>query len=293
MTPPITHILVPLDFSNTSRSALRYAVLLALKFNAKLTVAHIVPSFSAFNYAFPGDTDDFDRKVFAEAQKQLRGEIPEAYRDRLRTQAIVKSGDVRDELLKIIQDEVVDLLVMGTHGRRSPQRFILGSTTESLLRQVSVPVLTVSGKSEVASDSPFEIPFRRIIYATDLGEANAAGLRYSVALARAFGAQLTTMHAMNLRDGVALEEADVHAVLMGRLHKALSREHHEGLSIATEVRKGVPHREILKFAEESNADLTVINLQSKGLLERAVLGSTAERVIRASSVPVLSIPLPA
>jgi nucleotide-binding universal stress UspA family protein len=80
---------------------------------------------------------------------------------------------------------------------------------------------------------------------------------------------------------------------MGELHKAIKREHGGNLGVATEVVRGIPHREILKFAEGMNADLIVINLQSKGLLERALLGSTAERVIRSARIPVLSIPGPA
>jgi nucleotide-binding universal stress UspA family protein len=292
MTTRITHILVPVDFSDTSRKAMRYGGFLALKFSAKLTAAHIVPSFGAFNYAFPGDTYEFEKKVFAEAGKQLPQEIPAACRDRLKTETVIKAGDVRDELLDIIQNAKADLVVMGTHGRRSVERLILGSTTESMLRRVPVPILTVSQRGAAKeAESPFEVPFHRILYATDLSETTESGLHYCADLARVLGAHLTLLHVLDLRDTVAFNnEADLHAALMGRLHKAIGKEHCTDLRTATEVVRGVPHREILKFADKINADLIVINLQSKGLLERAVLGSTAERVIRASSKPVLSIP---
>jgi len=289
MTARITHILVPVDFSDTSRKAMHYGGLLALKFSAKLTAAHIVPSFGAFNYAFPGDTYEFEKKVFAEAGKQLPQEIPSACRDQLKTETIVKAGDIRDELLGIIHSEKADLVVMGTHGRRSIERFILGSTTENMLRRVPVPILTVSHRgSGKQAESPFEVPFHRILYATDLSETTEAGLHYCAELARVLGAHLTLLHVLDLRDAIVFNEADLHATLMGRLHKAVGKEH--GIRTATEVVRGVPHREILKFADKINADLIVINLQSKGLLERAVLGSTAERVIRTSGIPVLSIP---
>ena len=55
--------------------------------------------------------------------------------------------------------------------------------------------------------------------------------------------------------------------------------------------EGTPYRVITKYAEEHDADLIVINLQSKGFLERAMLGATAERVIRSATVPVLSLPI--
>ena len=294
MTTHVTNILVPVDFSDASRKAMHSAALLALKFGAKLTAAHIVPSFGAFNYSFPGDTFEFEKQVFAEARKQLPEEIPSAYRDQLKTQVIVKAGDIRDELLGIVNDENIDLVVMGTHGRRNFQRFFLGSTTEGMLRHLPVPVLTVSTRgSEKQTESPFEVPFRRILYATDLSETTAAGLHYCADLAHVLGAHLTLLHVMDLHDAVTFEsEADIHARLMGRMHKTVGKERCDGLQIATEVINGVPHREILRFAEKTNADLIVINLQSKGLLERALLGSTAERVIRSSPIPVLCIPGP-
>ena len=59
------------------------------------------------------------------------------------------------------------------------------------------------------------------------------------------------------------------------------------------VPEGVPYETINALAAKDKADLIVINLQNKGRLERAVLGTTAERVIRTATVPVLSLPLPA
>ena len=188
MTTHVSHILVPVDFSVASRKAMNSAAVLALKFGAKLTAAHIVPSFGAFNYSFPGDTFEFEKKVFAEARKQLPEEIPSAYRDQLNTQVIVKAGDVRDELLGIVHDENVDLVVMGTHGRRNFQRFFLGSTTEGMLRRLPVPVLTLSSRSSAErSESPFDVPFRKILYATDLSETTESGLHYCADLACALG----------------------------------------------------------------------------------------------------------
>jgi nucleotide-binding universal stress UspA family protein len=292
MTTRATHILVPVDFSDASHHALHWAGLLALKFGAKLTVAHIVTPSAAFNYAFSGDIFEFDKKAFAEANERLPREIPAVCRDRLNTQAIVRAGDVRDELLSIISAEGVDLIVMGTHGRRALERFALGSTTERMLRKVPVPILTVSARaSGKQMESPFDVPFHRVLYATDLSETSIAALHYCADLARVLGASVTMLHVLDLHGAVTFDnEADIHALLMGRMHKTVGKEHCEGLLITPEVVKGVPYREILKFAEKTSADLIVINLQSKGLLERALLGSTAERVIRSSTTPVLSIP---
>jgi nucleotide-binding universal stress UspA family protein len=289
----ISNILVPVDFSEASHKAMHYATHLALKFNAKLTAAHVIPSFPAFNYSFPQDTIEFERNALEETRRLLPEEIPAEYRAQLDSETIAKSGDVRDELLGIVADNKVDLVVMGTHGRRGVERLLLGSTAESILRRVPVPVLTISQRGvDQETESPFDVPFRRILYATDLSEDGlSGGLHYAVDLARTLGAHLTLLHVIQLRETSAFEDtATIRAHHMGELHKAIEREHGGDVAVATEVLNGTPHHEILKYAETMNADLIVINLQSKGLLERALLGATAERVIRAASIPVLAIP---
>ena len=151
----ISKILVPLDFSKAAQKAMYYATHLALRFSAKLTAAHIVPSFAAFNYSFPADMSEFEERSLNEVRKKLPEEIPAEYREQLNTETILKSGDVRDELLGIITGgagEKVDLVVMGTHGRRSVinlhskgffERALRGATAERVIRSASIPVLSI------------------------------------------------------------------------------------------------------------------------------------------------------
>lgn len=286
----ISNILVPVDFSRTSHKAMYYGTHLAVKYGAKLTAAHIVPSFAAFSYAFPADTHELERRALEDAEQRLPDQIPAAYREELKTEVIVRSGEVRKELIGIVRENDIDLVVMGTHGRQSVEKFFLGSVAESMLRQVPVPILTVREGSEPA-ESPFSPPFRRVLYATDMSEASSAGLHYCASLAHTLGARMSVLHVDEVRDTVAFSDnAEVRAGLMGRLHKFIEREPLGDAHIDVEVVRGTPHHEILKYAAARDADLIVINLQSKGLLERALLGSTAERVIRSASIPVLSIP---
>jgi nucleotide-binding universal stress UspA family protein len=77
-----------------------------------------------------------------------------------------------------------------------------------------------------------------------------------------------------------------------RLHNLTKAEEGACPRLNSVVVEGTPYREIVKFAEHTNADLIILNVQSKSVLERAMLGATAERVIRSSTVPVLSIPVP-
>src|SRR5436189_60027 len=75
----ISNILIPVDFSHALRTARHNPARRSLRFDAKLTVTHIIPSVAAFNYAFPYDPGDFQHKAFVETRRLLPAEIPEAY----------------------------------------------------------------------------------------------------------------------------------------------------------------------------------------------------------------------
>lgn len=78
--------------------------------------------------------------------------------------------------------------------------------------------------------------------------------------------------------------------MRSRLDDLVLREKPAGVAVETLVAGGRPYEKILEVAEQRRMDIIVLNLHSKGVLERAFLGSTAERVVRLAHVPVLSIP---
>ena len=89
---------------------------------------------------------------------------------------IVKTGNIDSELLGIVQEEAVDLVVMGSHGRRHFSRWFIGSVTERLLRKLPVPVLSVS--HVVPEKHAIElglVSVHKILYAADLSEATTVG----------------------------------------------------------------------------------------------------------------------
>jgi len=192
--------------------------------------------------------------------------------------------------------------VMGSHGRRNIERFFLGSTTEHILRKVPVPVLTVSRilpGHEIHSPGP--VPIRRIVYAADLSENAEIGLWYSAELARTFGAELDIVHVIDpletgqwgteLPGALPFDLCAIQEMARERLQEIVGEAGTGDLKTTISVMEGLPHNTIIRFADEINADLIIQNLKSKGVLERVMLGATAERVIRASHIPVLSIPV--
>ena len=285
----IKKIMVPVDFSEASKKAVNYGLSLALEFDARLVLAHIAP---------------YNTKLYEEAKAHLLDLIPADCRECLTFETVVKSGDVRGEILGIAQDADIDLVVMGSRGRGYFERLLLGSVTERMLRKLPVPILTVSHLDpQKEIHRPGVVPLQRIVYAADLSEGTEEGLRFSVRLARGLNAGLTVLHViepieysfMVAESAPVLPEcsAEIRAKAEEDLNRMVALVSDGTVPITPLLVEGTPYERINALAVECNADLVVINLHGKGRLERALLGTTAERVVRTATVPVLSLPMPA
>jgi len=294
----LNKVLVPVDFSEPSKKAVTYGLTLAGRFNASLILAHVVPESSPLLYAIPTQLLEIEKEQYAKAAAEIRHLVPSEYAARLNLQTIVKTGNIEQELLGIVRDERIDAVVMGTHGRRRLSRWFIGSVTEHMLRHVPVPVLTVSNV-ESEKHAIGLAALNRILYATDLSESSSIGLQYATELARGAGAQLTVMHVVDDEDRMLwgpaviarLDRAKLAAELRQKLDDLVKQETASGVEIETLIVEGKPFRKILEIAENRSIDVIVLNLQSKSIVERALLGSTAERVVRLARMPVLSIPV--
>jgi nucleotide-binding universal stress UspA family protein len=289
-------ILAPVDFSDASKKAVNHALTLAIHFNAKLILAHIVPLASG-----PTQTHEVELQKSEAAKGEIRTLIPAEYAGKVDVDTIVRIGDIDSELSRVIRDESVDLIVMGTHGRRYLGRWFIGSVTESLLRNSPVPLLTTSHVDSEPRIQPGPVDLKRILYATDLPGDSSKGLQYAIGLARTLGAALTVIHVVDHANFLywagataAYLKEELPDLLQQRgkmLAELVAREAPAGMNVETKVVEGRPFEEIVRAAEQQAADIIVLNLQNKEILERALIGSTAERVVRLARIPVLSVPL--
>jgi nucleotide-binding universal stress UspA family protein len=292
------NILVPVDFSEPSKKAVTYGLTLAGQFNANLLLVHIVPESTALMYAFPTRLPEAEKEQYNKAKQEIENLAPPEHAAKVNLRTIVKIGNIEEELLGIVKDEGIDLVVMGTHGRRYLGRWFIGSVTEHMLRNVPVPVLTVS-HIEAEKHPIGLVSLQRILYATDLSESASIGVRYAIELARGAGARLTVIHVVDDEDrmlwGTAwiarLDRAKLLEEWRHKLDDFTERERTPDIPIENVLLEGKPFRKIIEFAEAQNIDVIVLNLQSKSMVERALLGSTAERVVRLARTPVLSVPV--
>ena len=146
----IQRILVPVDFSPSSRAALDHAMFLADRFGAKVTVLH---SWDLPGYLHPDLTvwsGDVSASLMEHARKDAQQCMVEFSRDakvdgdeRVTTQVV--SGAPYSTIIAAVEDGGFDLVVMGTHGRTGVAHLVMGSVAEKIVRHSPCPVMTVRG----------------------------------------------------------------------------------------------------------------------------------------------------
>jgi nucleotide-binding universal stress UspA family protein len=282
--------LVPVDFSPPSRLAVNHGVALARKFHARLTLLNVVETATAVMYAFPTEIEEVERIQREQAWRMLPTLVGPEDQDDLDLHLLVRAGNIEEEISAAIREQKADIVVMGTHGRGLLGRAFIGSVTQHMLRRLPVPVLTVCRVWR-------PLTFDRILFATDLSEPSMEGYRALLELARATHSSISILYSVDLPAltyaAAGLTAVDTQQVLneaRTQLDQLSSEAARLKVKVDTVLVESHPAEAILKAAEETCADLIVLTTGRKGLLERALLGSTAERVIRESHLPVLSIP---
>jgi nucleotide-binding universal stress UspA family protein len=141
----IKNILFPTDFSQGALNALPYAADMAKGYGARLHMLHVIYDIAAASgwYVPHASFDAMYKELEESAKKELEKFGAEERRDIRNIEYAVVRGVPYEEVLKYSQDKHIDLIVIGTHGRKGLDRVLFGSTAERIVRNASCPVLTV------------------------------------------------------------------------------------------------------------------------------------------------------
>ena len=145
MKPEIKKILVPIDFSDYSKNALKYAVNIVEIFKAEMFLIYVVepviypPDFSMGQIAIPSVNTEWDERAKEELKKLAESEIPKE----IKVQTIVKTGKPFIEIIDTATEKDIDLIVIATHGHSGMEHILFGSTAEKVVRKAPCPVLTL------------------------------------------------------------------------------------------------------------------------------------------------------
>src|SRR5579862_2645836 len=193
----LNKILLPVDFSERSLGAARYARTLAEQFHSELTLLHVLTpphyEFGALEIGGSMLTELYTNRG-AQVEKELETFLADELKG-LPARRVVLEGDPARQIVAFAQQEKVGLIVMPTHGYGPFRQFILGSITAKVLHDADCPVWTGVHLEEAPSGGP--VSFKHIVCAIDLGPQSCKTLTWATGMQEQFGARMTVVHAMN------------------------------------------------------------------------------------------------
>lgn len=285
-------IVVPTDGSEYAKRAAGHAAAVAAAFDATVHVVSVVDEDAASSVFERGGVDDETRERLRAESERAVETTASALEDVERVETALVDGHADESIVGYAEDVDADLLVMGTHGRTGVDRYVAGSVTERVLRRTHVPVLTVRDVEAVALEE-----YEKVLVPTDGSDDANVAVEHALALAAVGGA---TVHAVNVVDVSSLAAsageapatellAEFEAAGENATNEVALQARDAGLAAETAVLKGSPGHALLEYADDEDVDLIAMGTTGRTGLDRYLLGSTTERVVRHADAPVLAV----
>ncbi len=309
---PPQHILVPLDFSPHSLKGLQYAEALARQFGSRLHLLHVTEPIAYptdLGYA-PVISGELETELQRGVRERLDTLVAEVKGRGFRVEGSLRIGRPYAEIAEAATANRVDLVMITTHGFTGLKHVLLGSTAERVVRHSPCPVLVVrdqerefvepsaAGKAAPADQpAPPPLGLKRVLVPVDFSVPSQQAVAYASRLAARFQAALLLVHVTELPYvDPSVTEIDTRAIeaaarqsaqeQLARVEAALRAA---GLSVTTALLTGSPWHEIADYAGQQAVDLIVAGTHGYTGLKHALLGSTAERIVRHAPCPVLVV----
>ncbi len=284
----LKNILYATDFSPSAEAALPYALGLAKQYGATVHGLHV--RFPA-TYPIVGpealpivlEAAEEQAKFEAGQLHEMLGIVPHA--------VTVAEGDLWPIMNGILEQKKVDLIVMGTHGRKGVSRALLGSTAEETFRKASCPVLTVG--PGVSNNTERRLAMKQILFATDFSPESLAALPFAVSFAQEHQSNLTLLNVAGKAEVGELVHAGQYAEsTLRRLRALVPKEVELWCEPHCRAEQGPAAEKIMEVATALGADLIVLGVKNprEGLgASTHVLQSIAHHVVANAACPVLTV----
>jgi nucleotide-binding universal stress UspA family protein len=281
------NVLFATDFSPASEAGFAYAVTIADRYHSKLYVAHVI-NLEPFGLIAAESTPAMIEQAREEARLRIDRLLGAQRLPADRYQAIVAEGTVAEALIDILQQNHIDLVVLGTHGRRAFKKLFLGSIAEEIFRSAHCPVLTIGPRT---ASAPTSVQLRHILYLLEFAPDSSEAAKYAVSLANQYAANLTVM---NVREDMPLS-ANREDQITEPVEHWIEDHVPDGSALRRRVRFergfGPATSAILDFATKAMVDLIVMSVRRLDPVIAAHLPKpdTAYEVVSRAPCPVLTI----
>jgi len=284
----LKNILLATDFSPASAAALPHALKVARQYEAKLYIAHVICA-EILDLMTPERTPEIREQARQLAQQNMEHLLSIASQAGVPTEPVIGEGVIWDVLQEMIRESDIDLIVVGTHGRRGLGKLLLGSVAEEVFRLAPCPVLTVGPRIlEVPSG---DVALRHILYPVDFVPDPSGAAKYAVSLADEYHAKLTFMKVFEEKVPSSELQAAVEEPVRHWMDDHVPRESDLRKRTCFEPSFGPTAEAILKFAGDRGVDLIVMGVQRLDPVMAAHISNsdTAYEVVRDANCPVLTV----
>ena len=293
-------ILVPLDGSSLAELAIPYAEVLAGAFASEVVLVHVnEPSESQYRHMHQLYIEGIAGQIRNDIRDYRIGGVEPV----VTVNSVVLSGEPAEEIIGYTEKNDIGLVVMASHGRSGIMPWAMGSITNKVTQRISMPLLLIrAGVPSREADRGKLL--NRVLLPLDGSEAGEAAVPYIKELIDRlesevilFGVVPAGQHVRTVGglDYILYPEQQLESV------KAEAREYlekvHQRLSggkgtVRIEMGVGDVAQEIIRFAEEIDADLVAISSHGHSGIKKWVFGNVAHKILHASSTPVLLIKAP-
>ncbi len=282
-------ILIATDFSKHARHALIRAIEVAEYFQAELTCVHVIhqnylqhfTTLSSYDEA--KHLEDQIKKIETSFNKEIK-KLSIHYPINL----ITLTGRVPDQINQYIDTNGIDLVLMGSHGTYYLNDYILGTTSESVIKHASIPV-------QLIKKTP-NFSYQRILVTTDFSESSRKAAETVYQLYP--NAQFLLLHVSDVwyekqqvtTEGNQQLHDDMHHILQNKLNQFLEKSTLDPERFLPQFIGGYPSNDIVECATKWDAQLVVAGARGHSALHYILLGSVANRLLRMSHTDMLIVP---
>jgi nucleotide-binding universal stress UspA family protein len=285
-SPQLRRILVATDFSAGARSALDCTLSLAKLGQTKIYLTHVIPA-GALQYVSHERAEEVILQARLFASEEMKRLLKESDSDGLIQTDILSGGGVWPQLQEFVKSQAIDLLVMGTHGRTTAQKQLLGPVAEEIFRLADCPVLTVGWPVKKPALAASGV--QRILYATNFKPhaERAAPLAHS--MEHSHDAQLAMLHVVEEQHSSPTGCTEiVRQFITERMKKGLPAGCVGKPGPEFLVRFGDPAEQMLQAARELRSDLIIMGLRARKNVAGQLPSEVAYKVACQSPCPVLT-----
>jgi len=278
-------VLCPTDGSETADAALDVATAVADTHGATLHVLNVAdtnqPSLARIEGQVRDVLEGEGRDVVDEAASKARQSGVDVVAE------VIQGGPSRT-ICDYVTDRGIDLVVMGSRGKSTMKQIVLGSVTERVVRNAAAPVLVVPPESDS------EYPPERVLVGTDGSQGSELAVDAAFGIGSETGAAVHAVSVLepdllgfDVRSTQASEERERRDENI--LSDVRARANERGIAVETAIRDGSVVEMLNEYADETEIDLVVVGTHGRTGIDRRLLGSVTENLIRSASVPVLSV----